>query len=68
MAFPETSIPVPLDKLSSFKMDSSIQPEPVPISRIFTLLFLKNFIILYIKISVSGLGTSVERFTKKSSL
>ena len=44
IAFDKISIPVPLEKFSSFKIESSIQPEPVPISKIFILLFLKKFI------------------------
>ena len=56
---------MPFDKFNSFSIDNSIQPEPVPISKIFIFLFLKKLINLYINISVSGLGTSVELFTTK---
>ena len=61
-------MPIPLASGNSFKIESKTQPEPVPISKILTLLFLKNLTTLYINNSVSGLGISVEEFTKKFSL
>ena len=36
-ALSDLSIPVPYEFLNSFNIDNSIQPEPVPISKIFNL-------------------------------
>ena len=41
MAFEDISIPVPVERFNSFSIESNMQPEPVPISKIFILLFLK---------------------------
>ena len=46
MNYKEISIPMPLEKLSSFSIESNMQPVPVPISKILILLFLKYFITL----------------------
>ena len=46
IAFGEISMPVPLDNFSSLSKDSNIHPEPVPISKILILLFLKKFTVL----------------------
>ena len=41
IALADISIPIPFEKFSSFKIDSNIQPDPVPISKIFIILFLQ---------------------------
>ena len=54
-----------INNLSSFKILKIIQPDPVPISKMYKFLFLKILITLSQSNSVSGLGINVFLSTKK---
>ena len=68
-ALNELSIPIPYEFFNSFNIDSSIQPEPVPISKIFKPPFPLNLLITCSTIiSVSGLGIKTFWLILKSKL
>ena len=68
-ALNDLSIPVPYEFFNSFNIDNSIQPEPVPISKIFKLPLPLNLLTTCSTIvSVSGLGINTLWFTLKPKL
>ena len=64
----ETSMPMHLLFVNSFKIEKAIQPVPIPASIKNKLLFLNTLFIGSIKSSVSGLGIKDFLSTKKSLL